>query len=695
MINITILKAPELVNMLKKDKTLTIGQIKLIEDQLFKIAPKNPYFKLKAKKEEKKIINGTELLKNQNYKKLSVKELVKILKDADNAYFNESRVILTDYEYDEIKDYFKQKYPKNPYLKEIGSQVPDKLKVQLPYFLGSQDKIKYENVKELKLWVSKYFKPLEYVISEKLDGISCLIISSIDKDEITLYTRGDGYYGQDITKFKDFIKSIPKKIPRGVAIRGELLLSKSNWEKVKDHGVNARNLVGGVINSKTPNKIVLPLIDFVAYDLLNERIENFNALAKIKKMGFNVVKHTLIKEHLNNELLLELLKDFRDTSNYEIDGIVITHNSKNPIAIGKNPDFSFAFKSNSLIEKAEVRVTDVEWNISKDKYLKPIVKFNPVKLDGVVIKKATGFNADFIVKNKIGIGSIIVIQRSGGVIPDIVEILKESDNGNAIMPNISYKWNKTKIDIIADTDEKNREHDIKSYTFFMKSLDIKGVGEGIITKLYDNSFDTLKKIINITKDELLKIDGFKEKSAENLLLSLSEIQKKSCIEIMIASNLLGRGMGGKKLDLILSKFPFICTDKSKAKQLTALEIKSINGMGDVGSQQFIDNLNKFYEFYEDLGMNIKEPAKKEVITNKPKTKNNKNFENKHFVFTGFRNKDYEAEIKNNNGHVDSSVNKTTNYLVIKDKTKITEKVKKAEAKGVIIITEEDFKSLLS
>lgn len=689
MINITKLKAPELVKMLKSDKTLTKGQIELLESQLLKIAPKNAYFKSKAKVTQNKTPDF------KDYKNLKASELVKILKDADNAYFNSGQAILTDYQYDEIKDYFKEKYPKNPYLKEIGFKPLDKLKVKLPYFLGSQDKIKYENKKELNSWISKFFNPLEYVISEKLDGISCLIVSSNDKDEIKLYTRGDGINGQDISKFKDFIKSIPKKLPKGVAIRGELLLSKSNWEKVKNEGVNARNLVAGVINSKTPNKLVLPLIDFVAYDLLSERISNFESLKKIKKMGFDVVKHTLIKKQLDNELLLELLKDFKTKSNYEIDGIVITHNKGYPVSNGKNPEFSFAFKSNSLVDKAEVIVTDVEWNISKDKYLKPIVKFDPVKLDGVVIRKATGFNADFIVKNKIGFGSIITIQRSGGVIPDIVEILKESDNGNAIMPNIPYKWNKTKIDIIADTEEKNREHDIKSYTFFMKSLEIKGVGEGIITKLYDNSYDTLKKIINITKDELIEIEGFKDKSADNVLNGLSEIKKKSCMEIMIASNLLGRGMGGKKLDLILSKFPFICTDKSKAKELTILEIKSINGMGDVGAQQFIENLNNFYEFYEDLGMNIKEPEKKQTENKKPMSKINKKLENKHFVFTGFRNKDFEKEIKDNNGYVDSTVTKTTNYLVIKDKTKITEKVKKAEEKGVIIITEEEFKDLLS
>ncbi len=692
MINITKLKAPELVKILKNDKSLTEGQIKLIEEQLFKIAPKNPYFKSKVKKEEKEgAFNKTSLMKDDNYKKLKVTELVKILKDADKAYFDKGNIILTDTEYDIIKDYLKEKAPKNAYFKHIGYKPPDKLKVKLPYFLGSQDKIKYENKKELNSWISKYHKPLEYVVSEKLDGISCLVVSSKDKDEITIYTRGDGTYGLDVTRFKDYIKSIPKVMPRGLAVRGELLLSKANWEKVKHQGVNARNLVAGVMNSKTPNTLVLSLIDFVVYDLVSERHSNSDGLNKAENAGFKIVKHQILKQQLDNDILLDLLKDFRNKSKYEIDGIVITHNGKYPISHGKNPEYSFAFKSNSLLENAEVRVTDVEWNISKDKYLKPIVKFDPVKLDGVMIRKASGFNADFIVKNKIGVGSIIRIQRSGGVIPDIQEILKASDNQQPLMPTIPFKWSKNHIDIIAILDDKNREHDIKSFTFFMKSLDIKGVGDGIITKLYDNSYDTLKKIINITKDDLLEIDGFKDKSADNLIESLSQIKTKSCKDIMIASNILGRGLGGKKLNLILERYPFICSDKSKAINLSLVEIKSINGMGDISAQQFIDNLNKFYEFYEDLGMTIK---KTEIKEKKEKTKINKKLENKHFVFTGFRNKDFEKEIEDNNGYVDSTVTKNTNYLIIKDKTKITEKVKKAQEKGIIIITEEEFKDLL-
>ena len=257
------------------------------------------------------------------------------------------------------------------------------------------------------------------------------------------------------------------------------------------------------------------------------------------------------------------------------------------------------------------------------------------------------------------------------------------------MPKIAYKWNKTNIDIIVDSNVKNRDQDIKTFVFFMKSLEIKGISEGIITKLYDNSFDTLYKIINITKDEVMQIEGFKEKSSSNLINALSQIKKKNCKEIMIASNIIGRGLGEKKLNLILEKYPFICSDKQKALRLSVSDIKIVNGMGNITAKQFIDNINKFYEFYEELGMSLekmsdKKPQKRVV------TKINKKLENKHFAFSGFRNKDYEAEIIKNNGFVDTTITKTTDYLIIKNAEKKTEKVKKAEAKGIIILTEAEF-----
>jgi len=616
----------------------------------------------------------------ENYLKLKIKDLVKILTDADEAYHNKGIEIMTDAQYDLIKDHLKQKSPNNPYFKKIGFKPPDKIKIKLPYYLGSQNKIKYGNIKELDNWFSKFNKPNEYIISEKLDGISCLFIND---NGIKIFTRGDGIYGTDITFIKDYIK-FPSKIPEGFAVRGELLLSKKNWELFKDIGANPRNVVAGLINSKTIKKDIIEKVDYVVYDVYNERMKNEDALKLAKKLKFKIVKYKVIKDTISNDKLFELLKDFKKNSEYEIDGIIITHNKPYNIKYNDNPDYSFAFKSNELLDVAEVTVTNVEWNISKDRYMKPIVQFNPVKLNGVIIKQATGFNADFIEKNIIGIGSIIKIQRSGEVIPHIISIVKNSDNNLPMMPTIPYKWNKTHIDIIAELDDKNRDVDIKNFIFFMKSLKIKGVSEGIISKLYDNGFDSLKKIINISKYDILKIDGFKEKSASNLLEALSEIKQKNCNEIMIASNIIGRGIGERKLELILKSFPEICQNKKKGLNIKIDDLIKINGMGEITSQLFKNNLEKFYEFYEDLGFTFTNVNENKIIIN------DGIFKNTYFVFTGFRNDILEKYIKDNGGEVEKVITSKTNYLIIKEKDKITNKISKAIEKGIILITKDEF-----
>jgi NAD-dependent DNA ligase len=612
-----------------------------------------------------------------DYKKLSIDELVKLLKNLDHHYHNLGETLIGDIKYDEIKDYLRKKDKNNPYFKHVGAEIINN-KIKLPYFLGSQDKIK-DDVKILDKWKKKYNNPSSYLISEKLDGISCLIV--YNNDNIKIYTRGNGIYGQNITHLKDIIKGLPK-LKTKIAVRGELIINKENWLKISHKGSNARNIVAGFVNSKTIDKEIAKYIEFVVYDVLDPRTKIEEALITANNYKFNVVKYIIVNELKVNELY-DLYKTWKKESNYEIDGLVITHNDLYKLKSGENPKYSFAFKSLAIHDETIVTVKDIEWNVSKDKYLKPIVKFDEIKLNGVKIKQATGFNADYINKNTIGIGSKIVIIRSGDVIPHIKEVLSTSTNNKPLFPSVPYKWNGK--DIILDIDEKNREQDIKSYTFFMKSLDIKGVGEGIITKLYDNSFDTLIKIINITKADLLKIEGFKDKSANNIITSLNTIKTKNCLELMTASNLFGRGMGEKKLTLILNKYPFICNNQKKALEIKKEDIITINGMGEKTSSLFITNLNEFYKFYNSL--NIVPVIETKI--EKPITINNK-YKNNIYVFSKIRDHDLEKEIKANGGTIASAVSHKTTLLIVKSYDDDTVKVKTARELNIPIITYDEF-----
>ena len=155
--------------------------------------------------------------------------------------------------------------------------------------------------------------------------------------------------------------------------------------------------------------------------------------------------------------------------------------------------------------------------------------FNPVYINNVKIQKATGFNGAFIEKNKIGPGSKVVIIRSGDVIPHIVEVLTPSSNGEPSMPDISYKWNDTHVDIIVEKDIENKQMKLRQMEHFVKTLDIQHIGPGILKKLFDEGIDTVNKLFKLTKKDLLLIEGIKEKSAEKIYNSLKyTLQNVSC-----------------------------------------------------------------------------------------------------------------------------------------------------------------------
>jgi len=629
------------------------------------------------------------------------KDIIALLIKADDAFFNGDKSILKDDIYDIIKDYIRKKYPKDPYLKRVGADVDNK--VVLPYYMGSQNKIK-DSEEEITKYKKQYAGP--YVISDKLDGVSCLIVyNKIGKKnfDIKLYTRGNGTEGQDITHLLTYINGFPSVNNISydyLAIRGELIISKDNWEKLKlegNNGANPRNTVSGAINSKNLNKNVLNAIDFVCYTLIEPKLKN--GLDILKKMNFLIVNHT-INDNINLNILSENLQKSRNNK-YIIDGIVINDISKNyEIEKGKNPTHSFAFKSIHTLEQVEVIVREVEWNVSKDKYMKPIVKFDEITLDDVKIKQATGFNAGFIEKNVIGPGSRIIIIRSGNVIPHINSVLSKSASGKPSLPGIvdvNYKWNDTHVDIIMiDDGNKNSKYDIKNIIYFMKTIEIDYMGPGNIAKIYNAGYDTINKIINITKEELLNIEGFKNKSADNILNALKKIKDVDCNVLMDASNIMGRGFGLKKIKSITDIHPEILDNtkiaRNKALKLKASDLIKINGIAKTSAELFIENLPKYYEFYDNLGFKCK--GDKKLPANAVVADINTNFKDKTFIFSGFRNKDYEKKITDNGGKITTSVSKNTSYLIVKDKNENTAKIIKARELGVIILNLEEFEKML-
>ena len=634
-------------------------------------------------------------------KKNKKKDIIDFLMKADDSFFNKSDVLINDDIYDIIKDYVYSKYPKDKYFKRIGADV--KNKVILPYYMGSQNKIK-DSEEEITKYQAKYKGA--YRISDKLDGVSCMIVYT--PGNIKMYTRGNGTEGQDITHLLGYIQGIPPPYNaydiqifgltnNEIAVRGELIISKESWDELGamgKQGANPRNTVAGAINSDILNKDVLNKIDFVAYALVYPEL--IDGQIKLLDLGFNVA-HSVGTRILNLEKLSKILETRRAESEYVIDGIVIEEVSKYyEIEKGKNPEHSFAFKSIHTLEQVEVMVSKVEWNVSKDMYMKPIVMFKEIDLDGVKIKQATGKNASYIVKNVIGPGSRIIIIRSGNVIPNIHSVLTPSATGIPSMPGIegeNYTWNDTHVDIMMTnkTGDRNRGYDIKNLTYFMKTASIEYMGPGNIAKIYDAGFTDIKMIVNLKKEDLLKIEGIQEKGANNIITALAEIRNIECLTLMDASNIMGRGFSYKKIKIITDMYPHILHHDKKSRtltsKLTADDLMRAEGIADTSAKLFLSNLPKFYDFYDNLGIKCKLPDVPDVPAGAAAghTMIDTNILGKSFVFTGFRDKELEAYIMKVGGFVKKTISKNTDYLVVADINDTNNKVEKARSLGVSVI----------
>ncbi len=595
----------------------------------------------------------------------------------DDIYYNTGNyTYLTDEQYDILKEIIKER---DPYYKmPVGAKIrTGENRVKLPYWLGSMDKIKADDINEIAKWIRKNYHN-EYIVENKLDGVSCLLMNI--NNEIKLYTRGDGYIGSDISYLAKYINNIPKNIFGNINIRGELIIKKDIFEnKYKTKYANPRNMVSGLVGSKTLREGIND-VDFVAYEIINDglMIKPSTQLEKLSEIGFQVVENQIIYK-LTIEKLIEILTYNKVESAYEIDGLIIQPNKEYYRNISDNPEYAFAFKMRMDTNLINAEVEEVEWNVSKWGIIKPRIRIKPISLGGVTITYTTGFNAKYIYDNKIQKGAIIQITRSGDVIPHIVKIIKHGSEPE--MPDIPYEWNETGVDIVTYYESDNMC--IKLLTSFFAQMGVKHVSEATVSKLYNNGYNTLLKIVSASKDDLTNIESFGEKSAERIYNNIhNNLQNITLSSLLSASSIFGFGLGHKKIDLLLNNIPDLL---SKYKTLSENELIEL-----------IVNLEGFsYKTAIKIVQNVKWADKLIVslspyVTYKKIEKISESLKNKKFVFSGFRDKNLENEIIKRGGKITTSVSSNTSGLIVIDKESSSSKIKKAEEFNIPVYLKEEF-----
>ena len=622
--------------------------------------------------------NGISVLEKLNEKQLSM-----MLLEANKAYHNPEnfKQILTDNEYDILKEFIEKKYPSNQAIVEIGAPIESSSrKVTLPYQMASMDKIK-PDTSALETWMAKYKG--SYVLSCKLDGVSGLY--STEGTVSKLYTRGDGKVGQDISHLIPYLR-LPKT--KGVVIRGEFIIPKAVFEsKYKNKFANPRNMVAGIVNHKTVNDSIKDL-HFVAYEVIKPIKKPSEQMALLSTLDIDVVLWKS-ESSLTNDLLSQTLIEWRKNYVYEIDGVIVTNDAIYERKSG-NPDFAFAFKMVLSDQIAEAKVVDVIWTPSKDGYLKPRVQIEPINLGGVRIEYATGFNGAFINDNKVGIGAVIELIRSGDVIPHIRKVNIQAEQ--ALMPSVPYKWNDTHIDVLLediDTDETVKE---KNITGFFRGIGVEGLSSGNISRIIKAGFDSVPKIIRMTIADLLKVEGFKDKTATKLYNGIQEkIGTASLITIMSASNVFGRGFSEKKLEMIMdcdTGYPDVLLSNETSAQ-KIIKISQIKGMASKTAEAFVEKIPQFIQFLKEAGLGQKlvkgVTEKKEIDQSHP-------LFGKSIVLTGFRDDEIQQKLKNAGAKLGSSVSKNTFLVLVKNIEEDTGKAADARKLGIQLMTPEQFKN---
>jgi NAD-dependent DNA ligase len=622
-----------------------------------------------------------------------IEQLRKRIIEANEAY-RTGNALLSDEEYDILLEQLVELSSEDQLLTKIGLEVTDESrKAKLPIPMASMNKIK--TIEEINDWVRLKGIPstAEVVCTPKYDGLS-LCVDEVIAEAIT---RGDGTYGQKSTEHYRFIRNhlYDQRDPEfqqnvnayGTGpfshTYGEVIMPKAVFvEKYAEDFANPRNLVAGLINSKTVSD---PLSDclYMKYGAVPHQRDQFKTKAEIldalnEGQKTKVPYHICQLQNLTEEKLIELFHEWSEK--FEIDGIIVEVNSVDlQDVLGRetstgNPVWARAFKHESFEQKAQSTVTGISWNISKQGLLKPTLHIEPIRLDGVTVSNVTGNNARFVKDMGIGVGAKVIVKRSGMVIPKIIDVVETVEFVEPTIEGVEIGWNEAGIELV--TLSETQEQQLKKIVAFFEILEADNVGEGVVSQLWDAGFTSIKSILDATTSDFERIEGFGKRKAkivhDSIKKSITNVQLS---KVQHASGIF-TGLGSKKLAL-LEHF----TEKPTIDQVMEIE-----GFAEISAKSYVDSYDAFTEFVKDLPITIEE--KKEVVLA------GTDLEGKSFVFTGVRRKDLEEVIESRGGKIGSSVSKNTTYLVMKSKGSGSSKETKAISLGVEILTVEELENLL-
>jgi DNA ligase (NAD+) len=658
-----------------------------------------------------------------NEVKLRIEQLTNEINMHNHNYHVLDNPQISDYEYDKLmKELLKleESYPELKLSDSPTQRVGGEVLKGFKEVLHKTTKLSLGNVfdeSDIREFDNRIRKTLtdevEYVLELKIDGLT-VVLSYEDGRLVQGATRGDGVRGEEITANLKTIKSIPLSVKEEVdlEVRGEVYMPKKAFDALNVRReemeepifANPRNAAAGSLRQLDTKLTAERPLDIFVFNL--ETIDNkefkthVEALQYLKEQGFKV--SPFLETFNSAEELIEQCKlwaDKRGELPFEIDGLVIKVNSLLQRELlgntAKSPRWAAAYKFPP--EKKKTKVKDILVQVGRTGAITPTAEFEPVRLAGSVISRATLHNEDFIVEKDIRIGDTVVIQKAGDVIPEVVEVVKEDRNGSEIIFNMPSLCPACGSEAIREPGEAATKcvnmscpAQIRRSLFHFVSRDamnIDGMGPQIITLLMDKGFVENAADIYTLKDkvqELTELERMGEKSVRNMLDAI-EASKQNPLERLIFA--LGIKMIGQRAAKLLAE------SFQDIYELEAADFERLVAIPEIGEKMAV-SIIKFFELEQntklisklaELGLNVKS-IKKNI-------EEKEQFKDKTFVLTGsltsFTRDQAKAFIEGYGGKVSSSVSKKTDFVLAGEEA--GSKLVKAQDLGVSIIDEEIFK----
>lgn len=647
-------------------------------------------------------------------KRQRMEELVELLNRAGRAYYQESREIMSNYEYDALYDELTQLEKElqvtlagSPTIHvgyEVVSELP-KERHESPML--SLDKTK--DVEELRAFAGDQ----NVVMSWKMDGLT--IVLTYQGGELTkAVTRGNGEVGEVITGNARVFKNVPLRIPyQGeLILRGEAVIGYKDFERINEEipdadarYKNPRNLCSGSVRQLNSEVTAKRNVRFYAFSLVRaEGVDFRNSRAYqldwLKDQGFEVVEHYVVAPA---DIEAEVIKFSEKIAqnDFPSDGLVLIYDDiRYGESLGRTAKFprdSYAFKWAD--ETRETTLQEIEWSPSRTGLINPVAIFDPVELEGTTVSRASVHNISIMEELELGVGDRIEVYKANMIIPQIARNLTRS--GVRDIPRVCpVCGGETEIrqegsaKMLYCTNPRCQAKQIKAYALFVSrdAMNIEGLSEATLEKFIGRGFiQTYDDLFHLDRhrEEIQEMEGFGEKSYQNLMESVERARETTLPRLLYSLGIPGIGVANARV---------ICQETKASAEalpdLTEEELSAVPGVGDVIAKAYVDY------FEDETHRQVYRELLGEVhIEQETVDEGGRTLEGTTFVITGsvehFANRsELKRLIESKGGKVTGSVTSKTSYLINNDAASTSSKNRKAKELGVPILTEEEFLQML-